>query len=277
VFRLAVRCRLHTLAVFAATALAFLLATAVPSARAHDSLAPRGSNHAWLPHEHWVHGHWLPYDEARLRDLLKVDDEAVFRWLKDDHRTLAGLARRQGVDPHGLAERLLAGRRDEVPATVYAQLRRRTQRMLTQGHLAQHVYYHVFHGPRLVTDFRRWFGVRRAVYERLRYKKGLSPRAIAQRHGRDPAAVREHARAALRAEAEEGVHHEATSRLQATAMLARQERVLQCWIDRPAPKFDRTNPFGDPNGGHGRHRRSSRVGIKHPKPARGCWRGLYSR
>jgi hypothetical protein len=274
VFGFAVRCRLHTLAVLAVTA--GLLALAVPAARAHDSLAPRGANHDWLPHEPWVHGHWLPYDEARLRDLLHVDTKAVFHWLKDDHRTLAGLARRQGVATRGLAERLLAGRRDEVSPSAYAELRERTRRMLTQGHLAQHVYFHVFHGPRLVANFRRWFGVRIAVYERLRYKRGLSPRTIARRHGRDPAAVREHARAMLRDHADEGVASGATSRAQAHAMLARQEGVLQCWIDRPAPKFDKTNPFGDPYGGHGRHRRGSRVGIKHRKPARGCWRGLYS-
>jgi hypothetical protein len=51
--------------------------------------------------------------------------------------------------------------------------------------------------------------------------------------------------------------------------------VLDCWVNRPAPKFDRSNPFGDPLGGHGPHRRGSRVGIRHPKPARGCWRGLF--
>src|SRR4051812_36025168 len=246
-----------------------------PAAGAHDSLSPPGSNHNWLPHEHWSHSHWLPYDEARLRKLLHVDTRAVFDWLKDDHRTLAGLARRKGVDTRGLAGRLLAGRRDEVSANVYAELRDRTRRMLTQGHLAQHVYFHVFHGPRLVADFRRWFGVRRAVYERLRYRKALSPRAIARRHGRDPDAVREHALVVLRHHAHEGVELGATSRAQADAMLARQEGVLQCWIDSPAPKFDKANPFGDPDGGHGRHRRRSRVGIKHPKPARGCWRGLF--
>jgi hypothetical protein len=252
-----------------------MLAVAAPS-YAHDSLAPRGSDsHPWLPHQHWVHSHWLPYDEARLRELLDVDTATVFRWLKDDHRTLADLARRRGVDPRTLARRLLAERRREVPAAAYARLRERTRRMLTQGHLAQHVYFHVFHGPRMVARFRRLLGVRMRRYRRLRYVRGLSPREIARRHGRDPAKLREHARAALRATAAEGVERGATSRRQADAMLARQERVLSCWIARPAPKFDRTNPFGDPLGGHGAHPRGSRVGILHPKPARGCWRGLY--
>jgi hypothetical protein len=98
---------------------------------------------------------------------------------------------------------------------------------------------------------------------------------VARRNGRDPKALEEHAREALRDMADEGVARSATSRSQADRMLARQLRVLRCWITRPAPKFDRDNPFGDPNGGHGPHRRGSRVGIKHPKPARGCWRGLF--
>lgn len=248
-----------------------LLAAVATPARAHDSLAPPGTDsHRWLPHEMWVHDHWLPYDEARLREVLRVDDATVFRWLEDDHRTLAELARRRHVDPRTLVKRLLPGRRGQD-----ARLRDRTRRMMTQGHLAQHVYFHVFHGPMLFTNFHRWFGVSAARYRHLRYARGLSPRAIAVRHGRDPAKLREHARARLRATAAEGVARGATSRLQADAMLARQERTLSCWVDRPAPKFDRTNPFGAPFGGHGRHRRGSHVGIRHPKPPRGCWRGLF--
>jgi hypothetical protein len=279
VFRRVVRRKLHTLLVCSATSLvAFALpAIIVPAAHAHDSLAPRGlDQHPWLPREHWVHHHWLPYDEARLQELLAADTATIFGWLRNDHRTIAGLARRRGVDPRTLTRRLLAGRRNHVSPGVYARLRQRTQRMLTQGHLAQHVYFHVFHGPRIVSRFRRRLGVSAARYRQLRYTRGLSIRQIARRHGRDPAVLHRHARAALRAVAAEGVAHRETSRRQADAMLARQERLLGCWVDRPAPKFDPAHPFGQPNGGHGRHHRGSRVGLKHPKPARGCWRGLYT-
>jgi hypothetical protein len=261
----------------AACATVALLALGAPPSGAHDSLAPRGMDyHRWLPHEHWVQKHWMPYDEARLRALLGVGTPTIYRWLEDDHRTLAQLARRRGVSPRTLGGRLLAPRRRELTPRAYRVLRERTERMLTQGHLAQHVYFHVFHGASITDPVQQWFGVSPARYRQLRYTRRLSPRQIAERHGRDPAAFRAHAASALEGEAQQGVHHGATSAEQANAMLARQLRVLGCWIDNPAPKFDPNNPFGDRYGGHGPHRRGSRVGIRHPKPARGCWRGLYS-
>ncbi len=76
--------------------LAAVLTVAAPAA-AHDSLAPRGADHRWLPAERWVEKHWMPFDEADLYRELRVDTPEVFEWLYDDHRTLADLARRQGV------------------------------------------------------------------------------------------------------------------------------------------------------------------------------------
>jgi hypothetical protein len=103
-----------------------LSAVGTPSAGAHDSLAPRGiDRHTWLPHEHWVKKHWVPYDEDRLRELLRVSTRQIFAWLKDDHRTLAQLARRRGVNPRTLGTRLLAPRRAELPPRTYAVLRGR--------------------------------------------------------------------------------------------------------------------------------------------------------
>ena len=264
--------------VLCAAVAAFAAALSQAPARAHDSLAPPSARyqHPWLPHhEPWVHEHWLPYDEARLNEILRVDTPTVFRWLKNDHRTLAQLARRRGVDPRGLAGRLLAERRTEVSRAAYRRLLERTRRMLTQGHLAQHVLFHVFHGPELVGSYRRFLGVSERRYRVLRYKRGVAPATVARRNARDPDTLEAHARRRLRRLAADGFARHATSQRQADAMLARQERVLRCWIHRPAPKFDPDHPFGDPLGGHGPHRRGSRVGIKHPKPARGCWRGLF--
>ena len=78
-----------------------------------------------------------------------------------------------------------------------------------------------------------------------------------------------------RYDAAEGARRGETSRAQATVMLRRQLRVLDCWLRRPHPKFDPYSPFGDPHGGHGPHPRGEHPGIREPKPARGCWRGLY--
>jgi hypothetical protein len=254
-----------------------LLALAVPIARAHDSLAPPGLDyHSWLPHEDWVMKHWLPFDEARLRELLGVDTADLFNWLANDHRTLAQLAQRHGVNPRTLARRLLAGRRAEVGDRVYAILLDRTKRTLTQGHLAQHMFFHVFHGADLVLPVRRYLGVSPTRWRHLRYERGWPPARIAESHGRSVARLRAHALHELAVDADQGVAHGASSRAEADEMLARQERGLDCWLSSPPPKMDPRNPFGDPDGGHGHHHRGSHVGIKHPKPPRGCWRGLYA-
>jgi hypothetical protein len=256
---------------------ATLVLLAQPAAAgAHDSLAPKGlDDHSWLPHAHWVGKHWMPYDESRFREIVGVGTPEIYDWLTDDHRTLAQLARRHGVNPGTLAKRLLEQRRGEVSSRVYGILRDRTQRTLTQGHLAQHVYFHVFHGADLVLPVKRYLGVPVKRWRVLRYERGWAPARIARRHGRDVAKLRKHAIEELEIDAHQGVHHGSTTREQADVTLARQLRVLDCWLESPPAKFDPRNPFGDPDSGHGPHRRGSRVGIKNPKPARGCWRGLY--
>jgi hypothetical protein len=262
----------RTLSVLALLAVACAFPAA---ATAHDSLAPRGAEHRWLPQEPWVQKHWMPFDESRLYELLRVDTRAVFKWLANDHRTLMQLARRRGVARRTLAKRLMEPRRDSLSAREYRVLRSRTERVLTQAHLAQHVFFHVFHGSHLTGHqsgaIRRLFGVDRHEYNRLRQRVGLSPFAIARRHRRSTAAVREHVVRALRAEAHHGVHGGAMSEGQGERILTRQLRVVDCWLSRPAPKFDPHHPFGDRYSGHGPHSRKSRVGIVRKKPPRGCW------
>src|SRR3954471_17585461 len=88
--------RFRTLLTLAAVGLALL--TAVPAgAGAADTHAPRGARLDWLPTDEWVMSGWLPFDEARLDAVVGTDHDELARWL-DDHRTLAQLARRHGVD-----------------------------------------------------------------------------------------------------------------------------------------------------------------------------------
>ena len=65
-------------------------------ARAHDSLAPAGAGHNWLPDEEWVHRHWLPFDERELEAALGLRRRELEAYLYDDHHTLAELARARG-------------------------------------------------------------------------------------------------------------------------------------------------------------------------------------
>ncbi len=77
----------------------------------------------------------------------------------DDHRTLAQLARRRGLDVEVLATDLVQPMAATTTPEQLAILRERTVRVLTQGHLAQHLFFHVYHGIDLRTDAQSTFGL----------------------------------------------------------------------------------------------------------------------
>jgi hypothetical protein len=232
--------------------------------RAHDPRAPPGAEHNWLPHREWVRFHWVPFDEADLHRALSIDGQAVYHWLSDDHRTLAQLALRRGLDPDALVEELVA------PHGSAPILRRRAHRVLTQGHLAQHLFFHVFHGPRVPQHSWRILGVSPAVFVRLR-QRGLTPIQIARRGHRSAHQLRIDVVDELRHEARLGAARRVTSKAQSRVMLGRQTRLLGCWMHKPLAKFDRDSPYGDPLGGHGPHERDSHAGPVNVKKAAGCW------
>ncbi len=62
-------------------------------------------------------------------------------------------------------------------------LERRALETLTQGHLSNHVIFHVFHTPAIADHAQTIFGLRPATFRHLR-DSGLSPATIAQRGGR---------------------------------------------------------------------------------------------
>src|SRR3954466_10418753 len=128
--------------------LALTALLAIPAAaQAADSHAPRGARLDWLPRDEWVMSAWLPYDEARLYDLVHSDRAEVDAWL-DDHRTLGQLARTRGwTSQRKLAHALVAPRLKGLPRAMRSLLERRALETLTQAHLSNHVIFHVFHTP----------------------------------------------------------------------------------------------------------------------------------
>ena len=217
------------LAVAACTAPA---ATAAEPPRSADSHAPAGARLDWLPTEEWVMSSWLPYDEARLHELVGTDRAELSTWL-NDRRSLGALARRRGHDSlRVLAGRLVAPRLAAASPALRAALRRRALATLTQPHLGNHVFFHVFHTPAIAQASARVFGVRAATFRRLR-AEGLSPAAIGARGGRSAAAVRGTLRRVLRERAARAVRIGATSRRQADALLVHQEAGLRAYVGRP--------------------------------------------
>jgi hypothetical protein len=257
----------------ALSALAALVLAAAP-APAHDSLAPPGARHNWLPTEDWSAFHWSPFDEMRLVRLLGITHRALYDWQANDHQTLAQLAETRRIDPRDLREQLLAPWKGRVNRAQLRVLRNHTSRMLTQGHLAQHMFWHPFHSPAFMrrpdAAAHALFGVSIKTYRRLRRERYTQVQ-IAAVGGRTRAQLRRTIVAHLTMESAMGVRRHLTPRSQAARMLARQLSLVDCWMSKPLPEFDPDIPFGDPNGHHGPHKRSSKIGIVFPKPAAGCW------
>ena len=216
----------HRLLLLALTALLLIVPAA---AQAADSHAPHGARLDWLPSDEWVMSAWLPYDEARLYALLHTDRARVDAWL-DDHRTLGQLARRRGwSSQRELAHALVAPRLRPVRPAMRPVLERRALETLTQGHLSNHVIFHVFHTPAIADHARTVFGLRPSTFRHLR-DSGLSPTTIAQRGGRTRGGAQTRIAALLKARGERAVRLGAMSRVQAKALYAEQMPALPAFM-----------------------------------------------
>ena len=167
----------------------------LPPACAQDPEAPDGAPKHWLANEPWINYLWLPYEEARLYELIGKSRGEVFRWVRDE-RTIAQLARRQGWDTRKLAQALVAPRRGRSARRCCASSTDRAERTLTQGHLGQHILFHALHQnavpERATGDLRhaRPPGVRQVPPRRaepaadLRAQRAHAGRGAARRLGR---------------------------------------------------------------------------------------------
>ncbi len=199
-------------------------------ARAQDSAAPDGALPHWLPSETWVYQHWLPFDEGRLSTVLGVTRGQIHQHLRDDAaHDLAQLGAARGIGARELAARLVAPRVRTVSPKRAATLRSRAYRVLTQGHLSQHIIFHSLHQSAIPNRARWIFGAAREEF--LRERRGeLSPLQIGRRNGRTNASMRRRAEQTLRAMAARGVREGSISAKQARILLDRQLRQVPRWL-----------------------------------------------
>ncbi|MDP9294194.1 MAG: hypothetical protein M3O90_07220, partial [Actinomycetota bacterium] len=217
----------------AAPAAAQVQLPAKPQTASLDSDAPPGAPPHWLPGEPWVMQHWLPYDERRLYSLLGVDRGVIWRQLRDDTRNLAELAQQRGWEPRALAHELVAPWRGQLrDPDRLALLERRALRTLTQGHLAQHLFFHSLHQEAIPSHATQIFGVAsRSEWSTLR-RSELSPLQICRLNGLPRGHVQEQAAATLREYAAKGVARQAIPPAQAARLLSRQLRQLPRWLQQ---------------------------------------------
>lgn len=200
-------------------------------APAKDSLAPPDAGDRWLPCESWVMYHWNPIDMQKLFRRTGIKEPELFDWLRDDdNHDLAGLIVKHGDNPTEAVRASLAIERGASSRTR-AILAERADRLLTQGHLAQHVFFHVFHSSAIRQNAREIFGMTPWDYSKARrlgfsaadigrLKRGYSRRQTAKR------VLRVIERYEWR-----GVARGETSRAQAADFLDQTDTLIDSWID----------------------------------------------
>jgi hypothetical protein len=184
---------------------------------------------------------WLPYDERQLFRMLGISREQARRWIADDQRhNFAQLARRRGLAPRIVAKRLVRSWAREFGALPRAELQERALRTLTQGHLSQHVLFHVFHHPQVGARARRLFTTSPMHYLDLR-RAGYTPAEIGALSGRSRRATARGIRRTWRSSGIRGARRAETPIAQARRFAGHQFAVLEKYLDsslhrkRPEP------------------------------------------
>lgn len=211
--------------------LALVTGASAAPARAADSDAPPGSPPNWLPPDEWVNNLWLPFDEPRLYEALRMTRGGMFRWLRDDSvHDIAQLAARRGMTVEQLAGRLVASRRARLSPRTYRIVLDHTRRVIRQGHLAQHMLFHVLHQTAVPNRARAIFGTdSNATYLALR-RQEISPLEIGELFGRSRVRMRRDIDRVLAAAQSRGVRAGLVSRQQARTQLDRQQRSIPRWL-----------------------------------------------
>ena len=212
--------------------IAFAVLAAFPAiAQAADTHAPKGARGDWLPRSEWVMSSWLPFDEARLYELVDTNRAELQTWL-NDHRSLGQLAAKRGIrNQRELADRLVAPRLRTASSTMRRLLRQRSRDMLSQAHLARHVLFHIYHTPAIPRHASEIFGLSPQRYRQLR-DSGTTPVMIAALGGKTLAPSRDALLTILAKRDDQGVRSGAMSSRQARALFAHQQDGIDTYMRR---------------------------------------------
>ena len=125
-------------------------------------------------------------------------------------------------------------------------------RVLTQGHLAQHLFFHVFHGLELHPHSEHLFGMPADAYRALR-EDGASYAEIARDGGIPLSTLRGHVVSVVASDRRDGVARGEAWPAEAARIGARTLARLDCWLRQPPAALDRANPYGKNRFLHGSH------------------------
>jgi hypothetical protein len=219
-------------AIFGVLALALALLAMQPGRASAsprpDSQAPAGADPDWLPDEDWVKERWLPFDEEALLRALRIDENGLLKGLAYES-TLGDLVRRRGVRPGSLVTRLLRERGGRVSTRQLAVLRARAMRLMTQDHLADHMFFHHTHNGPVNEALARVVGADWNEVNKLR-AEGWSFLDIGTSNGLSQRQMTRSIISVIRASAARGVWAKAHSRRQAAYSVAQQSASAASYL-----------------------------------------------
>lgn len=225
------------------TAAALFLGVAA-IAVAKDTHAPAKAGDRWLPCEPWVMFHWLPFDAEKLYSATGTTRRQWHDYiLDDDHHTLEKFIENRGGDPEAVIDQLMTRWKGRVSDAKFNELSRRAHELLTQGHLAQHVFFHYFHHPMLGIRARYIFNVSPSDYHAARMA-GFTPREIAKHGGVPLARAVRRALKVLRESQEEAITSGQTQRAQSRAFLKQERGWVKTWLKQSIRPRQKHFPHG---------------------------------
>ncbi|MGH2959373.1 MAG: hypothetical protein ACRDKE_07190 [Solirubrobacterales bacterium] len=228
-------------------AVLFILGCAVV-AHARDSEAPKRAGDRWLPCEPWVMYHWLPFDSRALYAETGISRKEWHDYIApdDDSHSLGQLVEKHGKDPDAVVQKLMQRWNGRVSAPKLTELTRRANALMTQGHLAQHVFFHYFHHPMLGIRARWVFNVSPGDYHAARMA-GFTPREIARHGGKPVSRAVRRALVVLREIQDEAVASGQTTRAQARQFLIEQRKWVPRWLNQSVRPRGKPFPKGSPS------------------------------
>lgn len=211
------------------------------TAQAHDAPMPNDARHGLLIDEPWVTHHWAPFDERTAERALSLRRGQLIAFLYNDHHTIAQLARRRGIGFERLVDELSAWS-DHTPGADPKVIRQRTRLMLVSGHLAQHVFGHLFHNMAFTSVLVRASGLSEPAFS-ARRGSGETYRALVRLGHGDPAAVQYKISLGVARNAQRGFAQHETPESEAQRMERVQHARLHCWFTRPEQYLDPAAPY----------------------------------
>jgi hypothetical protein len=197
-----------------------------------DPDAPPGALYNWLPREQWVMERWMPFNESRFYKIFHLNPITTNHYLFEvPGESLDAYAAAHGIPTSGLAQRVLGPRSPGVSVAQWHTLLARTTIVLSQHHLSQHMFFHLFHTTGMAEHMAAILGVSEASFLKLYNQTHLGFAEIAAIGGKTKTKVEASVLKLDEAEGNWGVREKAMSEQENKVLRARDREYFSDWWD----------------------------------------------